>query len=93
FNFALSPIMVWSEAGVLIQINPAARKELVIENDIETMHPVFKGFKDKLVPHLRMAAQGATLTGVNVPIGDEVFRWNLSPIRVDGDISGIIVQG
>ncbi|MDW1913073.1 LuxQ periplasmic sensor domain-containing protein, partial [Vibrio sp. 707] len=55
FNFALSPIMVWSEAGVLIQINPAARKELVIENDIETMHPVFKGFKDKLVPHLRMA--------------------------------------
>lgn len=93
FNFALSPIMVWSEAGVLIQINPAARKELVIENDIETMHPVFKGFKDKLVPHLRMAAQGATLTGVNVPIGDKVFRWNLSPIRVDGDISGIIVQG
>ncbi|EKH9201001.1 response regulator [Vibrio parahaemolyticus] len=85
FNFALSPIMVWSEAGVLIQINPAARKELVIENDIETMHPVFKGFKDKLVPHLRMAAQGATLTGVNVPIGDKVFRWNLSPIRVDAD--------
>ncbi|NMS52878.1 histidine kinase dimerization/phospho-acceptor domain-containing protein, partial [Vibrio parahaemolyticus] len=44
-------------------------------------------------PHLRMAAQGATLTGVNVPIGDKVYRWNLSPIRVDGDISGIIVQG
>ncbi|MDW1926593.1 quorum-sensing autoinducer 2 sensor kinase/phosphatase LuxQ [Vibrio sp. 947] len=93
FNFALSPIMVWSESGVLIQINPAARKELVMENDIETMHPVFKGFKEKLMPHLRMAAQGATLTGVNVPIGDKVYRWNLSPIRVDGDISGIIVQG
>ncbi|NMV23428.1 hypothetical protein HKB23_13595, partial [Vibrio parahaemolyticus] len=24
FNFALSPIMVWSESGVLVQINPAA---------------------------------------------------------------------
>ncbi|MGR5237074.1 quorum-sensing autoinducer 2 sensor kinase/phosphatase LuxQ [Vibrio alfacsensis] len=93
FNFALSPIMVWSEQGLLIQINPAARKELAIENENGTMHLVFQGFKEKLTPNLRMAAQGATLTGVNVPIGDKVYRWNLSPIRVDGDISGIIVQG
>lgn len=93
FNFALSPIMVWSEAGVLIQINPAARKELVLENDNKTMPPVFKSFKEKLLPHLRMASQGATLTGVNVPIGEKVYRWNLSPILVDGDLSGIIVQG
>ncbi|PFG57823.1 two-component system autoinducer 2 sensor kinase/phosphatase LuxQ [Vibrio sp. ES.051] len=94
FNFALSPIMVWSDGGVLIQINPAARKELIIESDIaETMHPVFTHFKEKLMPHLSMAAQGATLTGVNVPIGDKVYRWNLSPIRVDEGISGIIVQG
>jgi two-component system autoinducer 2 sensor kinase/phosphatase LuxQ len=93
FNFALSPIMVWSEAGVLIQINPAARKELVLENDNKTMPPVFKNFKEKLLPHLRMASQGATLTGVNVPIGEKVYRWNLSPILVDGDLSGIIVQG
>ncbi|NVC92257.1 response regulator [Vibrio natriegens] len=93
FNFALSPIMVWSEAGVLIQINPAARKELVLENDNKTIPPVFKNFKEKLLPHLRMASQGATLTGVNVPIGEKVYRWNLSPILVDGDLSGIIVQG
>ncbi|GAK22744.1 LOW QUALITY PROTEIN: autoinducer 2 sensor kinase/phosphatase LuxQ [Vibrio sp. JCM 19052] len=93
FNFALSPIMVWSEESILIQMNLAARKELVIEDDHETMHPVFQGFKDKLTPHLKMAAQGATLTGVNVPIGNKIYRWNLSPIRVDGDISGIIVQG
>ena len=93
FNFALSPIMVWSEAGVLIQINPAARKELVLEKDNKTMPPVFENFKEKLFPHLRMASQGATLTGVNVPIGDKVYRWNLSPILVEGDLSGIIVQG
>ncbi|MCF7480814.1 ATP-binding protein [Vibrio sp. J1-1] len=93
FNFALSPIMVWSEAGVLIQVNPAARKELVLEDDIKTMPPVFRNFKEKLLPHLRMASQGATLTGVNVPIGEKVYRWNLSPILVDGDLSGIIVQG
>ncbi len=93
FNFALSPIMVWSEESILIQMNPAARKELVIDDDHETMHPVFQGFKEKLTPHLKMAAQGATLTGVNVPIGNKIYRWNLSPIRVDGDISGIIVQG
>ncbi len=95
FNFALSPIMVWSESGLLIQMNPAARKELVIEtmDSIEQMHPLFQEFKLKLAPHLRMAAQGATLTGINVPIGDKVFRWNLSPIRVEEGITGIIVQG
>ncbi|CAE6931020.1 quorum-sensing autoinducer 2 sensor kinase/phosphatase LuxQ [Vibrio sp. B1FLJ16] len=93
FNFALSPMMVWSESGILVQINPAARKELVLENATETMHPIFSNFKEKLLPHLHMASQGATLTGVNVPIGDKVYRWNLSPILVDGDLSGIIVQG
>lgn len=93
FNFALSPMMVWTEAGVLIQINPAARKELMIETANETTNPVFRRFKAKLLPHLRIAAEGATLTGVNVPIGDKVYRWNLSPILVDGDLSGIIVQG
>ncbi|CAE6934858.1 PhoQ Sensor [Vibrio sp. B1FLJ16] len=93
FNFALSPMMVWSESGILVQINPAARKELVLENSTETMHPIFSNFKEKLLPHLHMASQGATLTGVNVPIGDKVYRWNLSPILVDGDLSGIIVQG
>ncbi|WP_423840951.1 ATP-binding protein [Vibrio mytili] len=93
FNFALSPIMVWSENGILIQINPAAKRELVVEADVETMHPVFNSFKEKLLPHLKMAAQGATLTGVNVPIDKKIYRWNLSPIRVEDDISGIIVQG
>ncbi|MDF2155335.1 quorum-sensing autoinducer 2 sensor kinase/phosphatase LuxQ [Vibrio sp. CAU 1672] len=95
FNFALSPIMVWSEQRILIQMNPAARKELVVERDdtCDTMQPVFQLFKHKLSPHLTMAAQGATLTGVNVPIGDKIFRWNLSPIRVEGNVSGIIVQG
>ncbi len=93
FNFALSPMMVWSEAGILIQINPAARKELVLENVTDTVNPVFRSFKEKLLPHLDLASQGATLTGVNVPINDKVYRWNLSPILVDGDLSGIIVQG
>ncbi len=93
FNFALSPMMVWSDTGVLIQVNPAARKELVLESATETTHPIFRSFKEKLLPHIRLASQGATLTGVNVPIGEKVFHWNLSPILVDGDLSGIIVQG
>ncbi|GEM76203.1 quorum-sensing autoinducer 2 sensor kinase/phosphatase LuxQ [Vibrio sagamiensis] len=90
FNFALSPIMVWSEAGILIQMNPAARKALVLE---EGQPSLLENFKEMLTPHLKMASQGATLTGVNVPIGNKIYRWNLSPIRVDGMISGIIVQG
>ncbi|MEF1339022.1 LuxQ periplasmic sensor domain-containing protein, partial [Vibrio rotiferianus] len=64
FNFALSPIMVWSESAVLIQMNPAAKRELVIgqgNTSLEAMHPVFQKFKEKLTPHLKMSAQGATL--------------------------------
>lgn len=95
FNFALSPMMVWSENGLLIKMNPAARKELVVDSldQPEMMHPVFHSFKQLLLPHVSMAGQGATLTGVNVPIGDKIFRWNLSPIMVEHGISGIIVQG
>ncbi len=93
FNFALSPTMVWSESATLVQINPAARKELVLESVTEAIHPVFINFKEKLLPHLHTASRGETLTGVNVPIGEKVYRWNLSPIIVDGDLSGIIVQG
>ncbi|EIV8618111.1 response regulator [Vibrio vulnificus] len=95
FNFALSPMMVWSESGLLIQMNPAAMKELGIEHASpqDFSNPLFQLFKLKLSPHLKMAAQGATLTGINVPIGEKIFRWNLSPIVVENGISGIIVQG
>ncbi|NLS12121.1 response regulator [Vibrio sp. SM6] len=95
FNFALSPIMVWSEEGQLLQMNPAARRELVVEqlDSVERGHPVFQRFRLKLTPHLLLAAEGATLTGINVPIADKIFRWNLSPIKVESGISGIIVQG
>lgn len=95
FNFALSPIMVWSESGLLIQINPSAMKELAVEHGetVDFSNPLFQLFKLKLIPHLKMAAQGATLTGINVPIGQKIFRWNLSPIVVENGISGIIVQG
>ncbi|NOH82795.1 response regulator [Vibrio sp. 03-59-1] len=95
FNFALSPTIVWSGAGDVLQMNPAARKELSKANELGQYKilPHFDVFKSQLIPHIRMSAQGATLTGVNVPIGDKVYRWNLSPIRIEGDISSIIVQG
>ncbi|POB65972.1 ATPase, partial [Vibrio vulnificus] len=88
FNFALSPMMVWSESGLLIQMNPAAMKELGIEHASpqDFSNPLFQLFKLKLSPHLKMAAQGATLTGINVPIGEKIFRWNLSPIVVENGI-------
>lgn len=95
FNFALSPIIVWSGLGELLQMNPAARKELAVsdEGGKETMRPHVEVFQAQLIPHIKMAAQGATLTGVNVPIANKIYRWNLSPIRVQGSISSILVQG
>lgn len=96
FNFALSPTMVWSETGVLIQMNPAAKKELwpeFGEPENKPAHPHFQLFQAKLFTYIKMTAQGSPLTGINVPIGNKVFRWNLSPISVEDGITGVIVQG
>ncbi len=48
---------------------------------------------EKLLPQIQMASQGATLTGVNIPLGEQVFRWNLSPIVFDDKPKMVVAQG
>ncbi|MBW3695973.1 response regulator [Vibrio sp. T187] len=97
FNFAHSPILVWSDTGNLIQMNPAAELELSkVDASDDQASPDFspaKTFENDMLQHINMVVQGATLTGINVPIGNKVFRWNLSPIKVEHGISGVVVQG
>ncbi|MGF1745026.1 quorum-sensing autoinducer 2 sensor kinase/phosphatase LuxQ [Vibrio minamisatsumaniensis] len=91
FNFAHSPILVWSEKGDLIQMNPAARMTLFDgDNNYSAMA---QEFEQRMLPNIHMVAQGAKLTGINVPIGEKVFRWNMSAIRVEHGITGVVVQG
>ena len=91
FNFAHSPILVWSEKGDLIQMNPAARMALFDEDD--NYGAVAHEFELRMLPNIQMVVQGAKLTGINVPIGEKVFRWNMSAIRVEHGITGVVVQG
>ncbi|KDN29314.1 ATPase [Vibrio fortis] len=91
FNFAHSPILVWSENGALIQMNPAARMAMFADDDFKGV--LAKEFEKKMQPNVLMVLQGAKLTGINVPIGDKVFRWNMSAIRVEHGITGVVVQG
>lgn len=97
FNFAHSPILVWSETGVLIQMNPAAELELSkadeLTDTVDAALTPAKAFERDMLQHINMVVRGATLTGINVPIGDKVFRWNLSPIKVEQGITGVVVQG
>ncbi|MDV7103445.1 LuxQ periplasmic sensor domain-containing protein [Vibrio sp. TH_r3] len=91
FNFALSPIFVWNEQGVIIRMNPAAEKAfqqdgIYIDND-------FQAFQQRVTNHIKMVSTGAVLTGVNIPISDTVYSWNLSPISLDDEIHTIIGQG
>ncbi|MEZ9174739.1 quorum-sensing autoinducer 2 sensor kinase/phosphatase LuxQ [Vibrio kanaloae] len=91
FNFAHSPILVWSEKGDLIQMNPAARMALFDDDD--NYGTMADEFEQRMLPNIQMVVQGSKLTGINVPIGDKVFRWNMSAISVEHGITGVVVQG
>ncbi|MEF1289606.1 quorum-sensing autoinducer 2 sensor kinase/phosphatase LuxQ [Vibrio sp. M260118] len=85
-NFSLSPITLWNVQGELERFNPAAER---------TFHT--GGSQEQLItslsPHIKMCAQGATLTGINTTIAGKTFRWNLSPIFNDSHITHIMAQG
>lgn len=91
FNFAHSPILVWSEKGDLIQMNPAARMALFDDDD--NYGAMADEFEQRMLPNIQMVVQGSKLTGINVPIGAKVFRWNMSAISVEHGITGVVVQG
>lgn len=95
FNFSLSPIIVWDTEGGVLRMNPAAERALnsklgLSDSDIDDR---FKSFQSKVAFYLRMVMTGETLMGVNVPIDNKIYRWNLSPLELDNDIHAIIGQG
>ena len=87
FNFSLSPIMLWDNAGHLLRMNPAAELSFGKEGDS------YQLLLDKLVPQIRMSAQGASLTGINIKVGNKTYRWNFSPIIIDNVALHIMAQG
>jgi len=86
FNFSLSPITLWDSNGDLKRFNPAAERSF-------RQGRVQEQLIESLKPHIRMCAQGATLTGINTTIANKTFRWNLSPISNDNHITHIMAQG
>ncbi|GLQ72496.1 LuxQ periplasmic sensor domain-containing protein [Vibrio penaeicida] len=95
FNFSLSPIIVWDTEGGVLRMNPAAERALnsklgLSDSDIDDR---FKSFQSKVAFYLRMVMTGETLMGVNVPIDNKIYRWNLSPLELDNEIHAIIGQG
>ncbi|MCK6263873.1 response regulator [Vibrio sp. ZSDE26] len=89
FNFSLSPILFWSVDGRVKKINPAAERHF---SAFKAQDETYQQLVDNLFPQIKMAAQGATLTGVNIPIGEQVFRWNLSPVILDEEVKLVIAQ-
>ncbi|NOI13726.1 quorum-sensing autoinducer 2 sensor kinase/phosphatase LuxQ [Vibrio hepatarius] len=86
FNFSLSPITLWNKEGELIRYNPAAERSFKDEK-------VKSCLLAELRHHIRMCAQGATLTGVNTTINGKTFRWNLSPIISDDSTNQVMALG
>ncbi|WP_428775271.1 quorum-sensing autoinducer 2 sensor kinase/phosphatase LuxQ [Vibrio sp.] len=90
FNHSLTPILLWDTRGNCLKMNPAAERCF---SNPDTGNEEFSLLSLKLYPQIRMAAFGATLTGINTEVSDKVYRWNLSPFVVDGETTLIITQG
>ncbi|MFA0413430.1 quorum-sensing autoinducer 2 sensor kinase/phosphatase LuxQ [Vibrio renipiscarius] len=88
FNYSLSPITLWDTSGYLVRMNPAAERSFCEGGD-----ELFASLLNKLVPQIRMCANGASLTGINIEIGEKTYRWNFSPIVIDNVTRSIMAQG
>lgn len=86
FNFSLSPVTLWNVEGQLVRFNPSAERCFKTDKARRLLI-------ESLQPHIRMCAQGATLTGINTTIAKKTFRWNLSPITTDSSVIRIMAQG
>ena len=91
FDFSLSPIIVWDANGEVIRMNLAS--ERVFEKDGVFSGSAFLQFQSMIRPHLTMVNNGATITGMNIPVFEIVYRWNLSPIELKDGVNSIIAQG
>ncbi|MDA0148381.1 quorum-sensing autoinducer 2 sensor kinase/phosphatase LuxQ [Vibrio sp. LaRot3] len=90
FNFSISPITLWDTSGSLLRMNPAAERSFRSDDPHQDN---YQFLLDKLMPQIRMCAHGAALTGINLTIGDNTYRWNLSPIVIDNTTRYVIAQG
>ncbi|MGF1773166.1 ATP-binding protein [Vibrio wakamikoensis] len=94
FNFSLSPIIVWTENSTILQINPSARKALGLERNADSSDALqFRQFVDEMKVQVDKANHGVTITGIDVPISDMVYRWNLSSIQTRKDKKLVLSQG
>ncbi len=93
FNFSPSPIIVWNTEGSVLRMNPAIERALNSQSKVNYTDDRFKSFQSKMAFYLKMVVTGETLMGVNVPIEDKIYRWNLSPLEFDNEVHAIIGQG
>ncbi len=54
---------------------------------------VFEEFETRIRPYLRRILDGEVLRGINLRLNDKVYRWNLAPMEVNGEVHSIIGQG
>ncbi|WP_434361146.1 ATP-binding protein [Parasalinivibrio latis] len=101
FNYAISPIVVWNNQKQITRINPAAQKHLgyvvplSASEIIDEVLPgeAFQEFETRIRPYLRRILDGEVLRGINLRLNNKVYRWNLAPMEVNGEVHSIIGQG
>lgn len=72
-------------------MNPSAQIQFLRED--AQNHFLFEILERQLLPTITNAAQGNNPSDVTTEVDGRVYRWNLSPIMVEGQIISIITQG
>ncbi|CAM2916632.1 LuxQ periplasmic sensor domain-containing protein [Vibrio rarus] len=86
FNFALLPTVLFSNNKNILELNPAAIE--AFEND---RHAV--ALKTHLDQHLDFVLQTQKHTEVDISLGEQIYRWSIVPILVEGAAPTLVVQG
>ncbi|WP_051333325.1 LuxQ periplasmic sensor domain-containing protein [Aliagarivorans marinus] len=89
FYSSQSPIVVWNQLLNIERINPAGQRFFLNNQQADSNYRAFNAHLEK---DLLKALEGKALNDLNRPFGGRTFRWNLSPLVIEGKVIQIFGQ-
>ncbi|MDR9826122.1 LuxQ periplasmic sensor domain-containing protein [Vibrio sp. FNV 38] len=89
FNFSLSPSIVWDGNGQVVSMNPVAKQQF---GSYKQSTASYAQLIEQLLPYVLKAIQGEAVTGVNIMVDEETYRWNISSIYIENGRQQVIAQ-
>ncbi|WP_253912545.1 LuxQ periplasmic sensor domain-containing protein [Vibrio sp. B1Z05] len=86
FDFSVLPTVLLNNEKKLLELNPAAIEAFANDRGAKTL-------KRHLDKHLDLVLETQKIAEVDSYVGDQVYRWSIAPILVDGAAPTLVIQG